>query len=269
MTPTATGRWRKVTDGQVEYYELTPVPRITLQFYTRRGGVSSSPYDSLNLSSDVGDEDDRVEENARIVRRTADLPAIITLRQIHSDGVIVIPGASLPSPTTEGDAIVTAQPGIGMGIRVADCLPIYLYSRDGRCAGIAHCGWRGTVAQVARKAADTMIRRLSAAASDIGFSLGPCICHGCYAVGEDVRRQFESAFPESAPFFTERRSDDGQPRYGLDLRAANRWLLNDAGMKEDDQLGLCSMEAPDQLYSVRRNRATGRNLALIAVRTKF
>jgi YfiH family protein len=257
-----------VADGRVEYYELTPVPGITVQFYTRRGGVSRPPFESLDISSAVRDQDDCVEENARLVRHAAGLPAVVTLHQVHSSSVVVVAGAGLPPPATEGDALVTAQSDVGLGVRVADCLPVYLYSRDGRCAGIAHCGWRGTVAHVARRAAETMMKQFSVSASELAFCLGPSICADCYVVGDEVRRLFESPFPGSARFFAERRSDDGRPRYGLDLRAANRWLLNDAGLKEDGSLELCSLETPELLYSVRRDRTTGRNLALIAIRTQ-
>lgn len=268
MSPAAAGQWLRTGDGEVEFYELTPAPRITLQFFTRRGGVSPAPFDSLNLSPDVGDSHDRVEENARLVRHAAGLPAVVTLHQIHSDGVVVVSGADLPPSTVQGDALVTAQPDVGLGVRVADCLPVYLYSRDGRCAGIAHCGWRGTVAHVAEKAADTMMRRFSVPAPDIGFCLGPCICADCYQVGEDVRREFDRTFPESGQFFTGPHTDEQRTSFGLNLRAANRWLLKRAGLVEDGPLGLCSFEAPDRLYSVRRDHVTGRNLALIAIRAQ-
>jgi len=252
--------WQLKETGGVEYYELTPEPGLVLAFFGRRGGVSKKPYDSLNLSSRVGDDEEHVKENRLRVRRALRLLAVFILRQTHSDAVVRAADARIPAETVEGDASYTHLPGLGLGVTVADCLPVYVYARDLRCVGIAHCGWRGTVSRIAENLARSMSRRFSVRLPDLTFALGPCICPSCYEVGEDVRRQFAAGFPGHETFFPVKGAS--QPR--LDLRAANRWLLRDLGLAEAPSLDLCTKENVGICYSARRDSPTGRNLALIA-----
>jgi hypothetical protein len=254
--------WQLKNTGGVEYYEMTPEPGLVLAFFGRRGGVSKKPYSSLNLSSHVGDDEEHVKENHLRVRRALRLPAVFTLRQTHSDAVVPVADARIPAETLEGDASYTDLSGLGLGVNVADCLPVYVYARGLRCVGIAHCGWRGTVSRIAENLVRSMSRRFSVPLPDLTFALGPCICPPCYEIGEDVRRQFAASFPGHEAFFPVK--DRSRPH--LDLKAANRWLLRDLGLAEAPSLDLCTRENVALCYSARRDSPTGRNLALIAAR---
>ncbi len=271
--------WRlKSTDG-VDYFECTPDHRLVLAFFTRRGGVSPGPYDSLNTSDAVGDDDQNVEENLTRARRALGLPSILTVRQTHSDTVLPIADERTASDTLEGDACFTDRPGLGLGLKVADCLPVYIYSAYSSCIGIAHCGWRGTAARLAEKTARQMSRRFHVPLPDLRFTLGPCICPNCYVVGDDVLRAFGRSFPlpdkffspviETAPATQSPIANRQSPtaRYHLDIRAANRWLLDEAGLLETRSIERCTFETDELFYSARRDRTTGRNLALIAIRS--
>ena len=259
--------WQLKSDDGIECYEYSPDPKLLMAFFTRRGGVSHGDYESLNLSYDVGDKTYHVEENYVRVRRALRLPAILTVRQNHSDTVLPIAYERTPAELLEGDACFTDRPGFGLGLKVADCLPVYIYAADLRCVGIAHCGWRGTAARLAEKTARQMSRRFSVPLPDLRFSLGACICPNCYHVGNDVRLQFGKDFPATGKFLTPAPPNRGHVKYSLDIRGANRWLLKEMGLTETRSLELCTHEADSLFYSARRGHTTGRNLAVIALRS--
>jgi polyphenol oxidase len=260
--------WQLRSTAGVDYFEYSPDPRLVLAFFTRRGGVSRGPYDSLNTSFVVGDDSPSVEENLARARHALQLPALQTVRQVHSDTVLAIAGAPVLAETLTGDACITGQVGMGLGLKVADCLPVYIYAEDSSCIGIAHCGWRGTAARLAEKTARDMSRRFSVRLSDLRFALGPCICPDHYEVGADVREEFAKTFPVPDEFFSPAAvRQSPAAKYRLDIRAANRWLLMELGLLETRSIALCTFEDDRLFYSARRDRITGRNLAVIAIRS--
>jgi hypothetical protein len=269
--------WQLKSADGVEYFSYSPSPRLLLAFFTRRGGISAGPYESLNASFAVGDDDLNVEENLTRIRRALRLPAMQTMKQTHSDTVLPVAGGPVLAETLVGDACITGQVGMGLGVKVADCLPVYLYAEDSSCIGIAHCGWRGTAARLAEKTARELSRHFSIPLNDLRFALGPCICPNCYEVGDDVREEFSKSFPLPDEFFSPaaeippvRQSPFANPhspiaKSRLDIRAANRWLLMELGLLETRSLALCTFEEDRPFYSARRDRVTGRNLAIIAL----
>jgi YfiH family protein len=258
--------WQLTSSDGVEYFAYSPSPRLLLAFFTRRGGVSRGDYESLNTSFAVGDDAPNVEENLARARRALWLPAILTVKQTHSDTVLSVADELVPPELLEGDACFTDRPGLGLGLKVADCLPVYVYAADSSCVGIAHCGWRGTAARLAEKTARQMSRRFSVPLSDLRFALGPCICSNCYEVGEDVRQEFSKSFPMPDKLVSPAAPERGPTKYDLDIRAANRWLLKELGLTETKSLELCTRENEGLFYSARRSKTTGRNLAVIALR---
>ena len=260
-------KWQLKSSDGVEYFAYSASPRLLLAFFTRRGGVSRGDYESLNTSFAVGDDARNVEENLARARRALRLPAILTVKQTHSDTVLHIADERTPSEILEGDACITDRAALGLGLKVADCLPVYIYAADSSCIGIAHCGWRGTAARLAEKTARQMSRRFCVPLTDLRFALGPCICPNCYEVGDDVRQEFNKSFPSSDKFFSPVREGTVparglSPKHRLDVRAANRWLLNSLGLAETMSLELCTLETKNLCYSARRSKTTGRNLAV-------
>jgi hypothetical protein len=258
--------WQLKSLGGVDCYEYSPGPKLLLAFFTRRGGVSREEYESLNLSFEVGDKAYHVDENYTRARRAIGLPVILTVKQKHSDTVRPIAYERTPPELLEGDACFTDRAGLGLGMKVADCLPVYIYAADSTCIGIAHCGWRGTAARIAEKTARQMSRRFAIPLPDLRFTLGPCICPNCYQVGEDVRDRFSETFPAADKFFVPVTTAGGRARHSLDIRGANRWLLKEMGLTETRSLELCTRENEALFYSARRGKTTGRNLAVIALR---
>lgn len=211
-----------------------------------------------------------VPEGVSRIKQVLGLSAVITMKQTHSDTVLPIDSGAVSPEGLVGDGAFTSRAGIGLAVKVADCLPVFVYDVLCRCVGIAHCGWRGTAARLAERLVRTMSERLSVPLSDIRFALGPCICPDCYPVGEEVVDRFKSDFPSAESFFRPLTLSESTPGLGvgLDIRAANRRLLKGLGLSELPGLELCTREYKDRFYSARAQNGGGHNLALIALRMK-
>jgi YfiH family protein len=277
----------------VESCALAKLPWLVHGFSTRPGGESVlDGKGALNLGFTDWDESERVAANrAKFVAAIAakQMP-LVTLRQIHSDVIHVTaaPAADVP----KADALATPTPGLLLGIQTADCVPILLVDTRRRVVAAIHAGWRGTLARIAVKALGRMHMEFGTRPRDVVAALGPAIGRCCYEVGPEVAQGYAAQFPGAADWF------DGPfdqlahgeeplwlpwltmmppghvpppPRVQLDLRAANRWQLVDAGVPaaQIDVNDLCTGCRTDLLFSYRREGAkTGRMMAVIGVRSK-
>jgi YfiH family protein len=230
--------------GGAVYVAPDPEPEgAKVWFFTRRGGVSKRPYDSLNVSKKVGDDPAAVEENRSLVREAMDGRPSAWVRQVHADGVARVSEAGFAG---EADSLVTAEPGFSLVVAVADCAPVALVGE--RSVGMVHSGWRGTLSGIAGKA----VREMGEA--PVRAYLGPCIRGCCYEVSEELAEDFAREFGPGVV----------SGRY-LSLPAAIRVDLERSGVGEIHDLGLCSGCRPDLLYSHRKQGPfTGRNLAAVA-----
>lgn len=252
--------WQPLVTGGVEHFQLKPVPGVELHFVGRHCGASVAPFASLNTSHAVGDSIASVTRNRESIGRALELPALSVVRQLHSDRIVPAESLVAGDESVEADALFACRPA-ALGVTVADCLPVYLFALDGAAVAIAHCGWRGTAARLAQKTAQALVRATRLPPRRLGFTLGPCICGGCYEVGDDV----------VAAFADQRGAVARGARAGrslLDLRLANRMQLAAIGLAELPGLEVCSLESVDRCYSVRRDRITGRNLALAVLRPR-
>jgi len=176
------------------------------------------------------------------------------LKQIHSDIVFLVDGAS--GCLGEGDALVTAKEAQIIGVRTADCVPVLFADAEKRVVAVAHAGWRGTVAEIARRTVERMRqefgsdpRRIYAA---IGPSIGPC----CFEVGSEVARQFVPYFPNAAR------------ATHVDLKETNARQLLEMGMNPDhiDVSSLCTMCETERFHSFRRDKQmAGRMISAIGI----
>lgn len=218
-------------------------PDAKVWFFTRLGGVSDPPYDSLNVSRVVGDGEAAVAENLRRVREAMEGRPSAWVKQVAGDSVVRVSEAGLAG---EADALVTDEPGLSLVVAVADCVPVALVGERG--VGMVHSGWRGTLAGIAARAALELNESSSRA------YIGPCIRGCCYEVSEELARRFAGRFGE----------DVVSGRY-LSLPAAIKANLAEEGVEEIHDLGLCSGCRPDLFYSHRKEGPlTGRNLAAVA-----
>ncbi|HEX2759862.1 MAG TPA: polyphenol oxidase family protein, partial [Rhizomicrobium sp.] len=163
-------------------------PGIAHGFFGREGGVSTDLYASLNCGPGSRDEAAAVTENRhRVAEALAPGAALISLSQIHSPIVHTLD--SVPAQRFEGDAMVTATPGLGLGILTADCAPVLLADASARVIGAAHAGWKGALGGVLEATLEAM-EKLGANRNRIAAAIGPCISQASYEVGWDFRDRF-------------------------------------------------------------------------------
>jgi polyphenol oxidase len=228
-------------------------PGVRAAFTGRSGGVSSPPYDTLNLSGAVGDEPAAVARNRQRVAQACAVEesGLTWMRQVHGTRVgYAGPGSS----GQEVDAIFTNVPGLTLGVLAADCACVLLADPHARIIGAAHSGREGTAAGVVTALAAAMTGE-GADPARMRALIGPAICGGCYEVSAQVQERVVAAVPEAA-------CHTRRDRPGLDIRAGITAQLSSAGITQVTDDRRCTAETPD-LYSFRRDRRTGRFAGLI------
>lgn len=170
-------------------------------------------------------------------------------RQVHSDNVCWMQEAGRPEAT---DAVITDKPGLCVCVKTADCIPVLLYDTRKRVVAAVHAGWRGTVSRIVQK---TLKLMQPLEPTDIHAIIGPGISLEWFEVGDEVYDAFQQeGFPMER---IARRSSSG--RWHIDLWEANRWLLEEMGVRDIFVEGTCTRTSPD-FYSARRETInTGRN----------
>ncbi len=212
-------------------------------FFTRKGGVSKPPYDSLNVSTLVGDDGDAVAENLLRIRTAMGNRPSAWARQVAGDGVVKV---KEPGFAGEADALVTHGERYALVVAVADCVPVALVGEG--VVGMVHSGWRGTLSGIGGKTARVV-------GVPVRAYIGPCIRGCCYEVSEEL-----------ADEFAERFGSEVVSGRNLSLPDAIRVDLEEAGVGQVHDLGLCAGCRPDLFYSHRKQGPkTGRNLAAVAL----
>ena len=251
---------------------LSAFPGLIHAVSTRHGGVSRPPFATLNLTWAVGDDPEAVEENHRRLCAALGVPreALVSPRQVHGAEVRRV-GASDRGRFIPGcDALITDEPGVVLLLRFADCVPIFLYDPRRKAIGLAHAGWRGTVAGIAQATVRAMTEAFGSRPGDLVTALGPAIGPCCYEVGPEVVAAVNTAFgpdngllshPVSNPYrLTHKRAH-------FDLWAANERQLRAAGVVRIEVAGLCTACHTDEFFSYRaENGRTGHHGALICLR---
>lgn len=239
--------------------------RLVHGVFTRLGGVSQPPWDSLNLGGTVGDDLAAVRENHRRAYAALGLDEgyACTVWQVHSADTVI---ARAPVPgrrwLARADGLVTDRPGLALTMRFADCAPVLLYDPVHHVIGLAHAGWRGTVLGAAVSVLQTMVEAFGTRPPDVQAAIGPSIGPARYQVGEEVVAAVARAFGDTAGLV--RRAADGSAY--LDLWAANRLALQRAGVEQIEVAGICTATRTDEFYSHRAEGGrTGRFGVIVAL----
>jgi YfiH family protein len=180
------------------------------------------------------------------------------LKQIHSAKVVEANGAA--GFIGEGDALITDRPGVMVGVRTADCVPILIVDSRKRVVAAVHAGWRGSAQRIVVCTISEMAGHFGTSPEDVYAVIGPAIGHCCYEVGPEVAREFIEWFPELA-------LTNGPVR--LDLAETNRRQLRNAGVAGDRIVSgaPCTFCTPETLHSYRRDReAAGRMVSAVGIR---
>jgi YfiH family protein len=256
-----------------------PAPRgVRAAFTLRTGGVSTAPYNSLNLGAGIGDSAEAVAENRRRVGEWLQLPSEpVWLEQVH--GIVVVDvdedvgveprrvrsvcaesatggtGLGAPAVAPRADACVARRTGRVCAVRVADCMPVLFAARDGSAVGAAHAGWRGLAAGVL----ESTIQRLGVAPAQLIAWMGPAIGPAHFEVGDDVRAAFVAADAGAEGAFVA----NARGRWQCDLYALARRRLSGLGVTNVYGGGWCTHADAGRFFSYRRDGKCGRMAALI------
>lgn len=219
-------------------------------FFTRRGGVSTGPFASLNCSLSGLDAPENVLENrARAVRALgADPDRLVGLTQVHGDATVVVDVPWRPGEGPRADAFVTAQPGVALGIVTADCAPVLFADRTAGVVGAAHAGWRGALGGVLESTLSAMCG-LGAMMGNITAVVGPCIGQASYEVSADLRDPVLAHDAADARFFADG-GRDGHWQFDLAGYCVRR--LEAAGVGLVGNLGLDTLADEARFFSHRR-----------------
>jgi hypothetical protein len=293
----------------LEALRLSELPWLVHAFSTRKGGTSHPPCAGLNLGFRESDRRERVEQNRRRFFQALGAEGFVhaSAQQVHSSHSLLVtrgangqlayqvPGAepleTAPNTLPAADGLITAEPGVLLSVRIADCLPVLLVDPQQRVVAAVHAGWRGALARVIEKAVGDMRRAVGSDPQHVIAALGPSIRACCYEVGEDVVEALHASFAGADDFFhplaqraeaaTDRHTilfmrdyppghaPEHAPEARLDLTAVARHQLASAGLKPANVLvaDYCTACRTDLFFSHRAEGGrTGRQVAAIGIR---
>lgn len=236
---------------------LTKAAGVAHGFFGRQGGVSEGIFASLNCGP--GSPDDRahvLENRKRLIAALAPDADLVTLGQVHSANVVTVTKpwhfnenrAKDMGTIPLGDAMVTATPGIALGILTADCAPVLFADAQAKVIGAAHAGWKGALGGVTDSTIAAM-EKLGAQRDRIAAAIGPCISQTNYEVGADFRERFAEADLVNARFFI---ASDRADHFRFDLEGYVVHRLKMAGISSIEPLAACTYARESEFFSFRR-----------------
>lgn len=259
----------------------------------RPGDKSAS---DLNLGFTDADDRGVVAANRGLfidaVTGDKEILGLVTLRQIHSSVIWKVQAKDVLAndmpAVLKGDGLMTGEPGVLLGIQTADCIPVLLVDKKNRAVAAFHAGWRGTLARIVEQGVGRMRLEFGSEPEHLIASIGPGIGQCCYAIGQEVREQFESQFPYAPELFREVYDSDpirekypmlfltarapGHSELGpglhLDLAEANRRQLLAAGLGKEAIFltGQCTGCHTDRFFSHRIEQGfTGRMMSVVGI----
>lgn len=250
----------------LKYYSFDSLDKFGVihGFFTRGGGVSPEPWNSLNTAQTVGDTREHVIENRRRIfsALSREVGSIFDVWQVHSDVVLHV---DAPRPLNQAhqkaDGILASDPNITLMMRFADCVPILLYDTNSGAAGIVHAGWKGTVYKIVAKAVKKLCTVYQTRPESIYAYIGPSIGPDHYEVGEDVVNLARSSFFQDKTSVLHKK--DG--RTFLDLWQANVISLEQEGVRHIELAGLCTACNTNEWFSHRGDKGRSGRFAVLLV----
>lgn len=234
-----------------------PRDKVVVGFTTRAGGISKPPFDSLNFGRMTADDPIAVEENFRRFHHYMGVAGsqMATMKQVHGDRVRIVGHGG---DYLDTDGLVTAEPGVVLVVKTADCLPLILFDPVHSVSAAVHCGWRSLTSGIAEKAVSLMASTFGSAPEDIAAAIGPSAGPCCYEIGDDVARFLseESVIRRDGTMF-------GDLRRELVLRLRNAGL-DDLHIESGAPCTICD---PSRFFSHRRDGLdSGRMIGFIMIR---
>lgn len=248
-------------------HEALSLNGVVHAFFTRRGGISTGIYETLNAGIGSKDDSVAVEENRRRMVAFLGLPGpdLVTPWQVHSADAVVVDGP-FAGDRAKADGIVSATRGLGIAVVTADCGPVLFADARAGVVGAAHAGWRGATGGVL-EATIAAMESCGARRQDIVAVLGPTITQAAYEIGADMADGILAGDPKAADFLAP--GVDATKRQ-FDLPGLILSRLERAGVGEARFVGRCTYGEEDSFFSYRRTTHRGepdygRQLSAIAL----
>lgn len=238
-----------------QFPHFSGLPGLHHRIFTRKGGVSRTPFESLNIGPGVGDTPGHVKENRRLVSRCLSATDLIFSKQVHGASVLKIDDDHAPGTPLVGDALMTDSPGKFLAVQVADCQPVLLFDPVRQVVAAVHSGWRGSVQNVIGCTISAMGSvfgcRPENILAGIGPSLGPCCAEFIH---------YRKELPEQLWKF---KGDADR----FDFWAISLEQLTTGGVQENNiHTGrFCTKCRTDLFFSYRGETITGRFTAVIGM----
>lgn len=249
--------------------------KITAAVSARKGGVSSAPFASLNMSFSSGDDAQLVLENRRLYLEALHIAPedIICCNQVHGIHIEQVGNADKGRGALEAssaipacDGLMTHEAGVPLTMNFADCTPLLFFDPVHDVIAISHGGWRGTAGNIAAVTLERMHEAYGTQSDAVLAAIGPAIGACCFEVGKEVIDQFMNLFSPSE--MQELARPVGE-KYYLDLAKANKMLMLRAGIRADhlEEAHICTYCRDDLFFSYRKaskhGEKTGRHMAVI------
>ena len=243
---------------------------ITHGFFTRKGGYSKSPYNSLNCSFNVEDNESDVKKNLTSICNELKLGKLIRLNQIHSSKVLVINSEYDKITNINADGLVTKLKDVGLSVLGADCAQILFYDKISKIIGACHAGWRGAIKGII-EATITNMETLGAKRDDIVSVIGPTIHKESYEIKKDL-----ALIIKETKFYKNNRSillQVNQDKYLFDLPLLIKESLKFSKINNFGDIDINTYEKSDLFFSHRKSThenfpkqgKTGRHISVIGL----
>ncbi len=231
------------------FARLAVFSEITHAIFTRLGGNSEGPYWSLNVGAQCGDRPEDVQANELTMLGDLGLQPgdVVTAAQVHGSRVAVVGSADKGRILPATDGLLTAEAGVFLFLRFADCLPVLLYDPLHKALALVHVGWRGCLAGVLGNTVLTMVSTFGTRPSDVVAGLGPGIGPCCYEIGPDLVYKIRSVFGEESGLL---RQAEAAKTY-FDLPGAASQQLGRAGILQIESAAMCTCCHTGEFFSHR------------------
>jgi YfiH family protein len=247
------------------FESLSDNGRLQQAIFTRQGGTSPGPYDTLNLSLSVPDAKANVFANRAKAYGThgRSNDSLVHAHLVHGSETALVTSQDYGTYVGPVDALLTNEPGCGLTMNFADCAPVMLYDPVHKAIGLGHAGWQGAVKDLPGSMVRAMQRAYGSDPAGLLAGIGPCIGPCCYEVGEPVISAVRDSFAQGQTLLVTpaegRQTANGAGRPHFDLPEANRRRLAAAGVRHIEPSGLCTACRTDLFYSHRAEKGrTGR-----------
>ncbi|MGE0671149.1 MAG: peptidoglycan editing factor PgeF [Parachlamydiales bacterium] len=250
---------RRKTKNGVEWLEfelLADIPEVVHGVILRHGGISDGHCSSLNIGGNTGDQWENIQENRKRALDALGIVDVVSSYQVHSDRVVHIPAKNFPD-VGEADGLMTQVPGLGLMIKHADCQAAIFYDPKNKAIANVHSGWRGNVKNIYEKTVLQMKEAFGSSAEDLLVCISPSL--------GPSRSEFKNYREELPEHFWKFQIS---PTY-FDLWAIARMQLEECGVdpKRIEIASICTYTASEDFFSYRRDKPTGRNATIAALRS--